>query len=122
MEVLNEIFDLFAELDATEEQLDFPIFTAPPSRAGSPSTKRPERQHGALFDLVLRHVPPPRVGGGHFRMLATTSRRTRISAVSSRAASRTASRKPNMAVKAISREGKLIEAGPRLEGAGLPRP
>jgi GTP-binding protein len=60
-EVLNEIFDLFIDLDATEEQLDFPVLytnakagTASLEAAGAGEDLRP------LFDAIVAHVPPPR--------------------------------------------------------------
>ena len=60
-EVLNEIYDLFIDLDATEEQLDFPVLYTN-AKAGTASTNpaiagtdlRP------LFDAIAAHVPPPR--------------------------------------------------------------
>src|SRR6202008_3622291 len=59
-EVLNEIYDLFIDLDATEEQLDFPVLytnarTGIASRdvSGDGGNLRP------LFDAILEHVPPP---------------------------------------------------------------
>jgi GTP-binding protein len=112
VEVLNEIFDLFANLDATEKQLDFPILYGSAKQGWmSLDPNGPKDNMEPLFDLVLRYVPPPRVGGGHFRMLATTIEadpylgRILTGRVSNGVA------KPNMAVKAISREGKLIEQG-----------
>jgi GTP-binding protein len=112
VEVLNEIFDLFANLDATEKQLDFPILYGSAKQGWmSLDPNGPKDNMEPLFDLVLRHVPPPRVGGGHFRMLATTIEADpylgRI--LTGRVTNGVA--KPNMAVKAISREGKLIEQG-----------
>jgi GTP-binding protein len=60
-EVLNEIYDLFIDLDASEEQLDFPVLytnarkgTATTDQSGDGVDLRP------LFDAVLEHVPPPR--------------------------------------------------------------
>jgi GTP-binding protein len=60
-EVLNEIYDLFIDLDATEEQLEFPILytnakagTASTDQAGGGSDLRP------LFDAIVSHVPPPK--------------------------------------------------------------
>ncbi len=112
VEVVNEVFDLFANLDATEEQLDFPILYGSAKQgwmALDPSG--PKENMEPLFDLVLRHVPLPRVGGGPFRMLATTIEadpflgRILTGRVSNGVA------KPNMAVKALSRDGKLIDQG-----------
>jgi GTP-binding protein len=60
-EVLNEIYDLFIDLDATEEQLDFPVLYTN-ARAGTAS--RDAATQGAdlrpLFDAIVEHVPPPR--------------------------------------------------------------
>jgi len=59
-EVLNEIYDLFIDLDATEEQLDFPVVYAN-SKAGTATLDltEPGRTLLPLFDTILRHVPAP---------------------------------------------------------------
>src|SRR3954466_7941961 len=60
-EVLNEIYDLFIDLDATEEQLDFPVLYTN-ARVGT-ATKDPQgtgEDLRPLFDAVVEHVPPPR--------------------------------------------------------------
>ena len=112
VEVLNDIFDLFANLDATEEQLDFPILYGSAKQGWmAVDPNGPKEDMAPLFDLVLKHVAPPRVGGGHFRMLSTTIEadpflgRILTGRVSNGVV------KPNMAVKAISRDGKLVEQG-----------
>jgi len=60
-EVLNEIYDLFIDLDATEEQVEFPVLytnakigTASRDAEGTGEDLRP------LFDAIVDHVPPPR--------------------------------------------------------------
>src|SRR5260370_13754849 len=60
-EVLNEIYDLFIDLDANEQQLDFPVLytnarigTATRDASGEGENLRP------LFDAIVEHVPPPR--------------------------------------------------------------
>ncbi|MBF9060018.1 translational GTPase TypA [Rhodobacterales bacterium HKCCSP123] len=73
---LDEVFDLFAALDADEQQLDFPHLYAS-GRAGWADTELdgPRKDLAALFDLVVAHVPPPRQiarEGEPFQMLATT--------------------------------------------------
>ena len=71
--VHNEIFDLFAALDASEEQLDFPTLYAS-GRDGwaSDSLTGPRENLDPLFDLVMRHVPAPDVDpDAAFAMLAT---------------------------------------------------
>src|SRR5512146_481423 len=60
-EVLNEIYDLFIDLDASEEQLDFPVLYTN-AKTGAASTDPAE--HGSnlrpLFETIVTHVPPPR--------------------------------------------------------------
>ena len=72
-DVLNEIFDLFANLDATDEQLDFPVLYGS-GRNGwmALDPSGPQVDLAPMFDLVLAHVPPPTVEEGPVRMLATT--------------------------------------------------
>jgi GTP-binding protein len=60
-EVLNEIYDLFIDLDANEDQLDFPVLYTN-ARTGT-ATLDPEvagEDLRPLFDAVVKHVPPPR--------------------------------------------------------------
>jgi GTP-binding protein len=73
---LNEVFDLFANLDANEDQLDFPHLYAS-GRNGWADTELDGKRKtlDALFQLIVRHVPPPRQQKHQdepFRMLATT--------------------------------------------------
>jgi GTP-binding protein len=73
---LNEVFDLFANLGATDEQLDFPHVYAS-GRAGWADLELdgPRKDLSALFDLIVRHVPAPKVLARvdePFSMLATT--------------------------------------------------
>ena len=109
-DVLNEIFDLFAGLDATDEQLDFPVLYGS-GRDGwmAVDPAGPKEDLKPLFELILKHVPPPVAEEGPFRMLATTLEADaylgRI--LTGRIISGTL--KPNQTIKAISREGKLIE-------------
>jgi GTP-binding protein len=72
-EVLNEIFDLFVSLDASDEQLDFPVLYAS-GRDGwcAPSLDAPRENLHPLLDLVMKHVPAPKVDtDAPFTMLAT---------------------------------------------------
>jgi GTP-binding protein len=108
--VLNEIFDLFAALDATDEQLDFPVLYGS-GRDGwmAADPKGPKSDVTSLFELVVAHVPAPTVEEGPFRMLATTLEadpylgRILTGRISS------GSVRPNQTIKAISRDGVLIE-------------
>jgi GTP-binding protein len=74
VEVHSEVFDLFAALDATEEQLDFPcMFASGRSGWADDSLEGPRKDLAPLFDLVVRHVPAPTVElDAPFKMLVTT--------------------------------------------------
>src|SRR5947207_1790140 len=64
-EVLNEIYDLFIDLDATEEQLDFPVlYTSARAGTSSVSAAEPGQDLRPLFDAILDYVPPPRGDAG----------------------------------------------------------
>jgi GTP-binding protein len=60
-EVLNEVYDLFIDLDANEEQLEFPVFYTN-ARKGTCRTSAdgPDSLLSPLFDAILATVPPPR--------------------------------------------------------------
>ena len=60
-EVLNEIYDLFIDLDATEEQLDFPVlYTSARAGTSALSATEPGEDLRPLFDAIVDYVPPPR--------------------------------------------------------------
>ncbi|MES2751862.1 MAG: translational GTPase TypA, partial [Pseudomonadota bacterium] len=112
-EVVNEVFDLFAALDATDDQLDFPILYGSGKNGWMGTT--PDAPHDVgmkpLFDLVIKHVAPPVVEEGPFRLLGTILEANpylgRI--ITGRISS--GSVKPNQAVKVLSRDGKTVETG-----------
>ncbi len=112
-EVVNAVFDLFAALDASDEQLDFPILYGSAKQGWMATSEDGPKDQGMapLFDLVLRHVAPPTVEDGPFRMLGTILESNpylgRI--VTGRITS--GSVKPNQQVKVIDRNGELIEEG-----------
>src|ERR671913_256169 len=59
-EVLNEIFDLFAALDADEHQLDFPhVYTSAKQGWAVRELDEPQKDLAPLFDLIVEHVAPP---------------------------------------------------------------
>jgi GTP-binding protein len=113
IEVVNEVFDLFAALDATDEQLDFPILYGSAKLGWMAEKLEGPTDQGMkpLFDLVLRHVKPPVIEQGEFRLLGTILEANpylgRI--ITGRITSGTV--KPNQAVKVLDHEGKLIENG-----------
>ena len=58
--VLNEIYDLFIDLDATEDQLDFPIvYTNAKAGIAKISLEDPSTDLRPLFDAILEHCPMP---------------------------------------------------------------
>ncbi|MGA2134067.1 MAG: translational GTPase TypA [Bryobacteraceae bacterium] len=59
-EVLNEIYDLFIDLDATEDQLDFPVlYTVAKTGVAKTSMEDASGNLKPLFDAILRHIPEP---------------------------------------------------------------
>ena len=73
---LDEVFDLFAALDADDDQLDFPhLYASGRTGWADAGLDGPRRDLAALFDLVVAHVPPPHQAsrvGEDFSMLVTT--------------------------------------------------
>jgi GTP-binding protein len=109
--VHNEIFDLFAALGADDDQLDFPTLYAS-GRQGwaAESLDAPRESMAPLFDLIVAHVPPPKVERDKpFAMLATTLEydpylgRVLTGRIYSGAA------RTNMTVRATSLDGKVLE-------------
>jgi len=113
LEVVNEVFDLFASLDASDEQLNFPILYGSAKEgwmAVSPDGPRGARMQ-PLFDLVLRHVAPPQVEEGPFRLLGTILEAHPYlgRVVTGRITSGTVA--PNHMVKVLDHVGRLVEQG-----------
>ena len=112
-EVVNEVFDLFAALDATDTQLDFPILYGSAKHGWMSLTPDvPENPTlEPLFELVLKHVPEPTVEEGPFRMLGTLLEANpylgRI--ITGRVSSGTL--KPNQMIKVLSGDGSIVEQG-----------
>ena len=109
--VHNEIFDLFAALDADESQLDFPVLFGSSKEGWCVRDIEGQREDmSALFDMVRDHVSPPEIqNDGDFRMLATTLEvdpylgrllTGRIVAGSLR---------PNTTLKALGRDANVVE-------------
>src|SRR3974390_1860306 len=113
VQVVNEVFDLFAALDASAEQLAFPILCGSAKQGWMATSLEGSHDDGMqpLFDLVLRHVKAPVVESGPFRLLGTILEANpylgRI--VTGRITS--GSVKPNQAVKVLGHDGRLIETG-----------
>jgi GTP-binding protein len=111
--VVNEVFDLFAALDASEEQLDFPILYGSAKQGWMASSADGPKHRGmaALFDLIITHVAPPRIEPGPLRMLGTILEANPYlgRVVTGRITAGTVT--PNQMVKVIDRNGKLVEEG-----------
>jgi GTP-binding protein len=59
-DVLNDIYDLFIDLDATEDQIEFPVlYTSGRAGTASADLAVPGQDLRPLFDAILAHVPPP---------------------------------------------------------------
>ena len=59
-EVLNEVYDLFIDLDATEDQLSFPVlYTVAKTGVAKRTMDDPSTDLRPLFDAVIEHIPPP---------------------------------------------------------------
>ncbi len=112
-EVVNEVFDLFANMDATDEQLDFPILYGS-GRDGWMNTAPEGPQDtrlAPLFDLILEHVPEPTVGEGPFRMIGTILEADNFLGRIITGRIHSGSIKPNQAAKVMNAEGKVLETG-----------
>lgn len=114
-EVINEVFDLFANLDATDEQLDFPILYGSGRNGWMNLNPEGPKEEGLapLLDLVLKHVPEPSVGDedGAFRMIGTILEANPFLGRIITGRIHSGSIKPNQAVKVLGQDGKLIENG-----------
>ena len=106
--MLNEIFDLFANLDATDEQLDFPVLYGS-GRNGwmALDPAGPKESLAPMFDLVLAHVPPPSLETGALRMLATTLEADPFLGRILTGRITSGVLKPGQPLKALNRDGKL---------------
>ena len=112
-EVLDEVFDLFVSLDATDEQLDFPVLYA--SGRNGYASADPDRREGTLiplFEKIVEHVPPPALDlDAPFTFLVTLLDRDNFlgRVLTGRVTSGTL--KVNQAIHALDMDGKVIETG-----------
>ena len=110
---LDECFDLFANLGADDNQLDFPAMYAS-GRSGwaDMALDGPRADLSALFDLIVEHVPAPaQLAAKHepFRMLATTLGSDPFIGRILTGRVEAGTLKTGETVKALSRDGTLIE-------------
>ena len=111
-EVLNEVFDLFANLDANEDQLDFHVLYG--SAKNGWMAAEPDGSQdsvGPLLDKIVEHVPEPVTEEGAFRMLATTIEANNFLGRILTGRIVSGSVKPNQAIKALNRDGEVVETG-----------
>ena len=111
-EVINEVFDMFADLGADDDQLDFPILYGS-AKNGWMSTdhEKPTTDMDALFQMVVDYVPDPDIGEGPFRFLATTISADPFLGRILTGRIRAGSVKPNQSIKAMAMDGTLVEQG-----------
>ncbi|WP_298671909.1 translational GTPase TypA [uncultured Sphingomonas sp.] len=112
-EVLDEVFDLFVTLEASDEQLDFPVLYAS-GRNGYASTDMDARE-GTLrpmFETIVNHVPPPNLDkDAPFTFLVTLLDRDNFLGriLTGRVNSGTV--KLNQPIHAMDNDGKIVETG-----------
>jgi len=112
--VLDETFDLFAALDATEEQLEFPVLYASSKEGWAVQELDDARSDMApLFDLIVDHVPAPKVDSADepFRMLATTLEANPFLGRILTGRIQSGRLTPNMAIKALGMDSSQLETG-----------
>ncbi len=110
-EVYENVFDLFFNLGATEEQLDFPVLYGS-SKQGWMSTdwKQPTTDFTELLDAIIAHIPAPKVSEGTLQMQVTS---LDYSAFVGRIAIGRVARgtiKENQPVSLVKRDGKVVKS------------
>ncbi|MBV9786449.1 MAG: translational GTPase TypA [Acidisphaera sp.] len=112
-EVHTEVFDLFAALGADDTQLDFPMLYAS-GRQGwaDQSLDGPRRDLAALFELVLRHVPPPAVDeDAPFAMVASILEYDNFLGRVLTGRIEQGRARLNLPVRVLRRDGSVVETG-----------
>ncbi|MGK2911304.1 MAG: translational GTPase TypA [Sphingobium sp.] len=112
-EVLDEVFDLFVSLEATDEQLDFPVLYA--SGRNGYASDDPQARSGTLtpmFQTIVDHVPEPSADpNGPFKFLVTLLDRDNFLGRVLTGLVFSGSVKTNQAIHALDNDGKIIETG-----------
>lgn len=113
-EVLDEVFDLFVSLEATDEQLDFPVLYA--SGRNGYAGDDPDARSGTLiplFQKIVDHVPPPHAvdPDAPFTFLATLLDRDNFLGRILTGRVQTGVLKLNQPIHALDADGKVIETG-----------
>src|SRR6202166_3071438 len=112
-EVHTEVFDLFAALDASDSQLDFPMLYASGRHGWADAPlDGPRGNLGALFDLVVSHVPPPTVDrDAPFAMVASILEYDNSLGRVLTGRIEQGSARVNMPVKVLRVDGSVVETG-----------
>ncbi|MFN8280665.1 MAG: translational GTPase TypA [Saprospiraceae bacterium] len=72
-EVHDQIFELFFNLDATEEQLEFPtVYGSSKQGWMGPDYKTPTTDVTYLLDMIIQHVPPPKIESGSLQLMISS--------------------------------------------------
>lgn len=112
-EVLDEVFDLFVSLDATDEQLDFPVLYA--SGRNGYANEDPSLREGTLeplFQKIVDHVPPPALDvDAPFTFLVTLLDRDNFLGRVLTGRVTSGKIKANQAIHALDMDGNVIETG-----------
>jgi GTP-binding protein len=112
-EVLDEVFDLFVSLEATDEQLDFPVLFAS-GRNGYANEDAGARSGTLqpLFQKIVDHVPAPSADpDGPFKFLVTLLDRDNFLGRILTGLVFSGSVKTNMPIHALDPDGKVVETG-----------
>ena len=112
-EVLDEVFDLFASLDASDEQLDFPsLFASGRDGYASEDENAREGSLGPLFELIVNHVPEPGLDlDGKFSFLATLLDRDNFMGRVLTGRVQSGTLNVNDPIHAIDMDGNVVEVG-----------
>ena len=112
-EVLDEVFDLFVSLDASDEQLDFPVLYA--SGRNGYANHDPALRAGTLtpmFETIVSHVPAPAADvDGPFKFLVTLLDRDNFLGRILTGKVQSGTIRTNSAIHALDNDGKIIETG-----------
>ena len=113
--VLNDAFDLFAAMGATDEQLDFPhIYASGKNGWATLDMGQPNADLAPLFDLIVRHVPAPAASqraDEPFRILSVLIENDPFLGRLLTGRIDSGKAVPGLAIKALSRDGQEIERG-----------
>lgn len=112
-EVQDEVFDLFAALDASDDQLDFPtIFASAKNGWATAEPEGAQENMDLIFETILSHVPDPKMDDDQpFSMRVTTLESDNFLGRVLTGRVETGVVKTNMTIKSMTRDGEVIEQG-----------